>query len=218
MRRGFTLLEMMVAVMILLVFVTGIYGSYTAAHAAMARAEAQEEVLQAGRVLLAQMTAEVASAYQAAGVTTSAVLGEDTEGAADDAQADRLTVLTTAHAAREDVPAGDLCRVRYALQDTATDETPGLYLEEDFTPDLEPDEYTPERRLLSPRVINLNCEYLAAGAETWQPDWIDQTALPASVRITLLLKSSAERALPVTLSATVNLAMATAAEVTDAEE
>jgi type II secretion system protein J len=213
MRRGFTLLEMMVATVVLLLFLAGAYEAYATARMAMVKAEARQEVYQTARVLLAQMTAEVESAYQAPNATTSAVIGEDTEGT--EAQADALTVLTTAHNAHGEMPVGDLMRVRYSMQDASANETPGLYIEEDGTPDLESADYTSERRLLSPRVTAFNCEYLAPGAEDWATSWLDQTALPASVRIALTVQGETPGSPPLVLTATVNLPLATQAEVTD---
>ena len=211
-RAGFTLLELLVAVVIFLIFLGAVYGAYTAAGAAMTRTEAQADLYQSGRVLLGQLNRELSCAYQASTATVSALTGEDTEGDAAVVQADVLTVVTSGHALDSSSPAGDLCQVRYRMQDPATAEPPGLYLEETRHPELEPADATPVGRLLSPRVVGFNCRYLAAGAEDWAADWVDQATLPVAVRVELTLRGGDADAPPLVLVSTANLALATASE------
>jgi len=209
--RGFTLVEMAVAVVIFMLFVSAVYGTYTAASKAITSTEEQQEVLQTGRVLLAQLNAELTSAYQSSSATVSSLYGEDSEDATAELQQDTLTLLTTAHVAYGDMPAGDLCQVTYEVSDgTEQDETPGLYVEESFHPDLELEDETPPRRLLSPLVVGLNCKYLAAGGTEWETEWVDQSALPMAVRVELTLKPRREGAKPTILVSTANLKLATA--------
>lgn len=209
--RGFTLVEMAVAVVIFMLFISAVYGTYTAASKAITSAEEQQEVMQTGRVLLAQLNAELTSAYQSSTATVSSLYGEDSENAAAELQQDRLTFLTTAHDAYGDMPAGDLCRVTYEVSDgTEQDETPGLYVEENFHPDLELEDETLPRRLLSPLVVGFNCKYLGAGGTEWETEWVDKAALPMAVRVELTLKSRREGAKPMILVSTANLKLATA--------
>lgn len=208
--RGFTLIEMIVAVMIFMLFIAAVYGTYTAANKAITSTEEEQEVLQTGRVLLAQLNTEFTSAYQASTATVSTLYGEDSDNASDGLQQDTLTLLTTAHAPYGDAPAGDLCQVKYEMSDGTQDEKPGLYVEESFHPDLELEEATPEKRLLSPLVVGFNCKYLAAGGTDWQTEWIDQTVLPVAVRVELTLKPRRENAKPTILVSTANLMLATA--------
>jgi prepilin-type N-terminal cleavage/methylation domain-containing protein len=72
-RYGFTLVEIMVATVIFMLFITAVYGTYTAAHSAMTRAEEQEELYQTGRVVLAQLNSELTCTYQAGTATVSAL-------------------------------------------------------------------------------------------------------------------------------------------------
>ncbi|MHB9110261.1 MAG: PulJ/GspJ family protein [Armatimonadota bacterium] len=208
--RGFTLVEMAVAVVIFMLFVSAVYGTYTAANKAMTGTEEQQEVLQTGRVLLAQLNAELTSAYQASTATVSTLYGEESGNASDELQTDALTLLTTAHDPYGEAPAGDLCQVKYAMSDGTQDETPGLYVEESFHPDLELEDATPPRRLLSPLVVGFNCKYLAAGGTEWETEWVDQTVLPVAVRVELTLKPQREDAKPTIMVSTANLMLATA--------
>lgn len=207
--HGFTLIEMIVAVMLFLIFITAVYGTLHAGQSSMQRAEEHADLYQTGRVLLAQLSAELAAAYQPAAETTSALIGEDTEGATDDLQADVLTLLTTAHAPYGNQPAGDRCRVTYRIGNEKANTQTGLYVEENFTPGLEVDSAeTPEPRLLSPLVVAINYKYLPAEGE-WEAAWTDQQTLPVAVRVELTLRTDKKGAKPLVLVETTNLVMAT---------
>jgi len=206
--RGFTLIEMVVAIVIFMLFVTAVYGVYSAANMAIMRVDEQEEIFQTGRVLLEQINTELTSAYQASTATVSSLTGEDTDGASDAPQQDTLTFLTTAHAAYGDAPAGDVSQVIYEMGGDTPDDTPGLYVEENFHPGLETPEETPARRLLSPLVVGFNCKYLPAGAD-WLTEWVGQSTLPVAVRVELTLRPPREDAIPIVLVTTANLMLAT---------
>ena len=207
--RGFTLIEMTVAMVIFMLFVSAVYGTFTAANKAVTGTEEQQEVLQTGRVLLAQLNTELTSAYQSSSATVSTLYGEDSEDTNSELQQDTLSLLTTAHDPYGDAPAGDLCQAKYEMSDGTRDETPGLYVEEIFHPDLELEDETPPRRLLSPLVVGFNCKYLAAGGTDWETAWTDQTTLPVAVRVELMLKPRREDAKPTMLVSTANLMLAT---------
>lgn len=208
-KNGFTLIEMMVAILIFGIFISAIYGVYHVAHAALARAEEEEELYQTGRALLAQLSSELASAYPTPKGTTSGFIGEDTAETITERQEDKLTFLTTAHALSDDAPAGDLCQVRYRMDDPDQNETPGLYLEVNRTPGLEMADTTPEPQMLSPLVKSFNVLYLPADGD-WEAEWPDGPTMPVAVRIELLLQSAEPNGKMITLTTTVNLAMATA--------
>jgi len=207
--HGLTLLETIVAVVIFMMFTSVVYATYSAAYTAYTRAEEVTEVYQTGRVLLAQMGAELASAYQTPTESTSTLTGEDTNGSSDALQTDTLTFLTTAHAAYGSAPAGDLCQVTYNMGNGSLDETPGLDVTEDFHPGQEMEDETLEPRLLSPLVVGFNVLYLPVD-DDWMTEWVDQTTLPLAVRIELTLQPPRAGAKPIILTSTTNLAMATA--------
>ncbi len=205
--HGFTLIELIVAIVIFLMFMGAVYGIYSTAYAAMTRTEEQQEVYQTGRVLLAQLSAEVAGAYQPATASTSALIGEDaTDG--DGLPADTLTLLTTSRAGDGTTAVSDQCQVSYHMAD-ASDDLPGLYVEEVWHPGLEPANATPVRRLLSPLVVGFNCRYLPVG-DDWLDAWGEQTTLPMAVRIELMLRAARADAKPIVLVTTANVMTATA--------
>ncbi|HEY3379699.1 MAG TPA: prepilin-type N-terminal cleavage/methylation domain-containing protein [Armatimonadota bacterium] len=209
-RRGFTLIEVMVASVIFMLFISSVYGVYRAANQSMAHAEAQEDLYQTGRVLLAQINAELTCAYQPATDTTSELLGTDSTTSASDAlQQDQLAFLTTGHVVGSDEVAGDVTRVTYLMVGEGQDTQPGLYIEESLHPGLEMSDEEPAKRLLSPLVVGFNCKYLPASGD-WLTEWQGQTTLPRAVRIELTLQSKQRGAKPLVLVTTANLTMATA--------
>ena len=205
---GFTLIELTVAVAIFLVFITATFGTFTTVHDFMARTEVHEDLYQTGRVVLAQLSAELASVYRPASSTETELVGEDTEGSVDSLQSDRLSFLTTAHPVDEDDTYGDLTRVTYSLDGASFGEPPGLYLEESWTPGLELNDDQVERHLVSPLVVGFNCKYLPVEGD-WELEWVDQTTLPLAVRVELTLQDLEAQSLPLVLVSTTNLAMTT---------
>lgn len=215
---GFTLTEMLVAMVILLLFMGAIYGTYSAATQSITRVEDQQEVYQTGRVLLAKINNELTCAYQSASTTAFQLIGEDTPASDDGLQQDTLTFLTTAYPAPSGQPAGDLCQVKYEIGDGSTDATStptGLYVEENVHPGLEVNTTdAPERKLLSPLVVGVNFLYLPVGGTDWVYEWgSDQTTLPMAIRVELTLQPRNPAAKPVVMTTTANLMMATTPSV-----
>jgi prepilin-type N-terminal cleavage/methylation domain-containing protein len=210
-RRGFTLIEVLVALVIFTIFAGAVYGVYRAAYESMTRAESQEDLYQTGRVLLAQINAEITSAYQPASATASAVDGESAADTGNALGSDQLTFLTTAHTAGIDKTKGGLCQVCYLMGDPSQGQAPGLYVQEDLHPGLEVDGEQPTSRLLSPLVVGVNFLYLAEGATDWSDDWptTSQTTLPIAVRIEMILQSPRPGSKPIVLVSTANLTTAT---------
>jgi type II secretion system protein J len=214
-RQGFTLVEMLVAIVIFIIFLGSIYGVYSAAQVSMAKAEESEEVFQTGRVLMARLAAEVISAYPMPGTENTGFVGEDTGNADAEREQDILTLLTTAHGTTDELPAGDLIQLRYRMDDPALNETPGLYLELRRTPGLELEDAQPEAQLLSPRVVSFNVRYWTAEGEE-QAEWPDGPTLPAAVMIELAVQSDQPGAKSVAFAEMVNLALATKPAATTA--
>ena len=211
---GFTLIELLVAVVLFAVFMGAVFGIYSAAQRAIVLAEDQQEVYQTGRVLLGQLATELTCAYQSATATTSTLDGEDATDSTTNMPTDTLTLVTTAHSAPAGQPAGDLAQVSYQISGDGTPANPtGLYVTEDYFPGLEMTDETWTPRLLSPRVIGLNCTYLTSDG-AWQADWSGQTALPVAVRVELTLQPRTTGAHPVVMATTANVVMATAAPAT----
>lgn len=228
-RAAFTLIEALAAIVIFLIFMASVVSIHSAANAAIARTKDQQEVYQTARVLLAQLTAELTSAYQLSTVKLSPYGGVTLAGTAlcslqgtvaNDATAlpqATLTFITSAHPAPAGVVNGGLCQVTYEMAGDGSVASPiGLYIMEDYYPGVEMATQTVTPRLISPRVSAFNCLYLASDGVTWSNTWdaTAQTALPVAVRVELTLQSRDPKATPIVFSATANLQTATAPTVT----
>jgi prepilin-type N-terminal cleavage/methylation domain-containing protein len=214
---GFTLVELVVAMAVFLVFIAAAFGSFSTVYDSIARGQEQGDLYQTGRVLLAELSAQLVGAYQPPDSSTCTLVGEDTPGSAGGLEADTVTFLTAAHPEDDEEPTGGLAQMTYSMGGSSSDERPGLYVEKNWTPGLEVSEDPAERHLLSPLVVGFNCKYLPVEGD-WETEWMDRTTLPMAVRVELTLLGRGEQAKPLVLVSTTNLAMATApaGEETDA--
>ncbi|HUV04717.1 MAG TPA: type II secretion system protein GspJ [Armatimonadota bacterium] len=207
-RSGFTLVEAMVAIVILLTVIGSIYGAFRAGNLSVSRTEERVDAYQTARILLAQITHELCSAYQP-GWMRDSFLGEDTPGSESAQQHDTLMFVTTAHAPPSpDDLRGDLCQVTYYVRYSPGGEPQGFVMEENFHPGLQPTQETPgeQRRVfeLSDMVIGFNCQYLD-GSREWRNEWVEQSELPKAVRVELTLRPHREGAKPIVVASTANL-------------
>lgn len=211
---GFTIIELMVAMVIFMLFMGAVFGVYNAANQSIQVSTDQQEVYQTGRVLLGQLNAELTCAYQQPNATACQLTDTVATDPSSGLPLDTLTFVTTAHPAPAGLPASDLCQVTYEIAgDGSADAPVGLYVAEDFYPGLEMLTYTPTLRLVSPRVIGLNCLYLDSTGN-WQNDWSTQTTLPVAVRVELTMQPRTPGAQPFILTTTANLMTAIAAPAT----
>lgn len=202
-KAGFTLIETMVAIVLLMIVLSAVYGSFQAASMSVTRAEERADVYQTARILLAQITSELSSAFQPGGLDGSSLTGENAFGSDAGLQYDKLTFVTTAHRSMvSSGPAGDVCKVTYTVESTPDGHPLGLFLGEDFSIGLDTTGGTTMK--LSELVVGLNCRYLDSDDE-WQDEWIDRSDLPGAVRVELAIKPEREGAKPVTVAATANL-------------
>ena len=211
-RRGFTLVETMVAIVMLMIVIGSIYGVFRGANRSISSTDEIADVYQTARILLIQMNRELCSAYQMPGAKTSSLTGKNTEGGENAPQRDTLTFLTTAHSpVGEAEPAGDVCQVTYAVMSTPSDRPIGLFVDEDFYPGLDSEAKKQQPTRLSKLVVGLNCKYLDGSTGEWRDEWVDQKEMPRAVRVELALKPEREGAKPITVSSTANLRAKSAA-------
>ncbi len=122
--RGFTLLEILIAIVVLGTIMTMLYGAYGSSVETIRIAEAQGEMDQAARIVLARMRRELASAVGGEGFSLS---GEN--HVIDGLSAGRIEfVSATGGGAFGGV---DLCRIRYFSRETREDGLLELVREEE---------------------------------------------------------------------------------------
>ena len=179
----------------------------------VSRTEERADLYQTARVLLSQMTSELASAFQPSGAQESSLVGMDTEGSESAPQFDRISILTTARRpelvqgqARGEA-AGELCRVTYSVPTTPDGIPLGLFVEQDFRPGLGIGGAPREPIRLSALVAGLNCTYLDAATGEWSNEWVSQEKLPKAVRVELLMKPARKGSKPIMIASTANISI-----------
>jgi type II secretion system protein J len=122
--RGFTLLEVLISMAILVIIMATLYSAYTTNVEAIQIARQNGEVHQAARIVLDRMTKDIQSALIQVSVPSEklnlGLVGEDHE--IDGKRADRIDFTTVAHLPLTDSgPASDLCEVGYLVEEDSED-------------------------------------------------------------------------------------------------
>jgi len=203
---GFTLVETMAAMVMLMIVIGAIYGTYRAATASASMAEERADLNQTARILLSQINKDLSSAYQQPGEQASSLEGQSTEGSRMALQHDGLSFLTTAQSTMPvKGPAGDQRKVTYTLETTPDGDPDGFFVSVDPRPGLSVTDEKLEPIELSMLVVGFNCKYLDGDTDEWMDDWTERQTLPKAVRVELLLKAERKDAKPIMVASTVNL-------------
>jgi type II secretion system protein J len=122
--RGFTLLEVLISMAILVIIMATLYSAYTTNVEAIQIARQNGEVHQAARIVLDRMTKDIQSALIQVSVPSEKInlglVGEDHE--IDGKRADRIDFTTVTHLPLTDSgPASDLCEVGYLVEEDSED-------------------------------------------------------------------------------------------------
>jgi general secretion pathway protein J len=200
--RGFTIVEILLAVTLLSIIVTVMYGTFHTMGRIMRRNERTKGAYQVARLIMSRVRQDLSCAYYSPTTANFVFRGEDRAGF--DGNADALTFVTAGHVVSgRDVPEGDFAEVSYYLDDN----NPGILVRrEDLSPDDEL-EMGGQLQILGRNVLSLNFRYLdgteaqdelsaedallaAATAEerdAWKDEWDsdDTTYPPRSVKIDL---------------------------------
>jgi len=220
--RGFTLVEIMLAVSLLSIIVTVMYSAFHTIGRIMRKTEQTKNTYQSARLIMSRMRQDVCCAHFSPQRKNFIFKGEDMLEA--DGDADALTFVTAAHViSGRDVPEGDWAEVSYYLDE----DNPGLLVRrEDVSPD-DNLEVGGVLDILGKDVVGLNFTYLDGTEEAarrvggnttdldesleeqsdWKDEWdTEETAyLPRAVRIDLSLLN--EEGEVEDFSATIVLAM-----------
>ncbi len=174
---GLTLLEVLVAIVILSIMLGVVYASFFGTTRTFAVLESNEDVYQTAQTLLDMMGRELRSA--------TALEGSNAE--LEDTAVDAINMITTAHRrSGPDVREGYLAQISYFLDvDAETDERV-LVKSVDTSPD---DDYRSGGTLyvLSDQVESLNIFYYKQEDEEWLEEWAaDEMPLLIRLELTLL--------------------------------
>jgi len=140
--RGFTLLEVLVSMAILVIIMAALYSAYTTNVEAIQIARQNGEVHQEARIVLERMTKDLQSTLIQVSVPSEKIrlglVGGDRE--IEGRRADHIDFTTVTHLAlNEKVPASDLCEIGYMIEEDPEAKVLVLFrrddssVDEDFT-------------------------------------------------------------------------------------
>lgn len=192
MNRGFTLLELLVALGILGVVVAIVSATFAGTLRVQEAADRRTEVTHAARTALDRVSQDLASAFvrpaQGAGTTPMGLALDDRE--VDGAPADRLTFATFGRpiggAAEQ---ASDQAYVEYELVVSDDHRERRLVRRQVSPPDLEALAKAPAD-VLAERVVAFDVKLF--DSKEWKAEWRDPTKLPQAAEITLRIAGERE--------------------------
>ncbi len=178
--RGFTLIEMLVAVTVSALLLTTTYGIVTSVSRTRDRLSAESEGFHLARVLSERLARELRGAYYSA--TTA---GSLFAGGLDENGAPFLELATTA--ATPASGGSGIVVVRYRLSEEVGGEK--VLLRDEYPLNSKPTSERPEQRLAT-GIENLQFRF-RRGTD-WQPEWRsdEQAGLPDLVELTLTVKGA----------------------------
>ena len=195
--KGFTLLEVLIAVAIMSVIVTVIYTSFSTTSRNVEQAEEMRDSTDLARTLLAKLSDDIANAYVNARMNTPAVLtifyGKKGEADLKDEKnrRDAISLTTLTNVRTLGSKETDLWEVGYFFKEKTNGSGFVLMRREKRelskdSPALEGDFFTYK---VTDRVESLTFRYYDTGVQKWQDEWDSRTrgALPKAVEITLTI-------------------------------
>jgi type II secretion system protein J len=190
-RRGFTLLELLVALGIAAVVITLLYETFNAVLRSTQLVDEESEIDQMVRISMERMTNELRSAYwrspsETVGSSMFMFVGQDS--IATDYPTDTLRFSTLSHARVSSKNADPTVSiVEYALVPVPETDTAVLMHREETTP-LSPSASGLEEYELAESVVGLSFRYF--DGKDWSEQWndADKKRLPKAVEIQLIIK------------------------------
>ena len=197
--RGFTLLEVLVSMVILVIVMAALYSAYTTNVEAIQIARENGEVHQTARIVLDRMTKDLQSALMQLSVPSEKIklglVGEDRE--IDGRRADRIDFTTVTHLPlTEKAPASDLCEIGYLIEEDPEAKILVLFRRDDPGVD---EDFTQGGVLqeMARNVLEFNLTYRdSRGEESDKWSTLEGTpasGLPVLIRVRLVLKDELNR-------------------------
>ena len=197
--KGFTLLEVLVSMAILVIIMAALYSAYTTNVEAIQIARQNGEVHQTARIVLDRMTKDLQSALIEVSAPSDKIklglVGEDRE--IDGRRADRMDFTTVTHLPlTEKGPASDLCEIGYLIEENSEDKVLVLLRRDDPSVD---EDFTKGGSLqeMARNVLEFNLTYQDSRGEEsdkWNTlDGMPASGLPVLVKVRLVLKDELNR-------------------------
>jgi general secretion pathway protein J len=181
--RGFTLLELVLALSIVAVMLTVLFGGLRVSLRAWARGEERAEALQHGRGLTQLVEQALAGTYPFQGQLDQnsqaqlLFIGE----------ADRLSFVTVS----PPIPLPAPLAFTAVTFSTGAGSTPGLTVREKALPNFDPFEQVAPS-LVDPSVTAIRFRYLRGADGAWEDTWdvVQEQSLPSAIEVTLTAMAS----------------------------
>jgi prepilin-type N-terminal cleavage/methylation domain-containing protein len=197
--EGFTLLEVLVSMVILVIIMAALYSAYTTNVEAIQIARQNGEVHQSARIVLDRMTKDLQSALMQLSVPSEKIklglVGEDRE--IDGKRADRIDFTTVTHLPlTEKGPASDLCEIGYFIEEDTEAKVLVLFRRDDPSVD---EDFTKGGALveMARNVLEFKLTYQDSRGEDsdkWSSlEGLPAAGLPVRVKIRLVLKDELNR-------------------------
>jgi len=197
--EGFTLLEVLVSLAILVIIMAALYSAYTTNVEAIQIARQNAEVHQTARIVLDRMTKDLQSALIQTSVfsekVTLGLIGEDRE--IDGRRADRIDFTTVTHLPlTEKGPASDLCEIGYLMDEDSEGKVLVLLRRDDPSVD---EDFTQGGSLqeMARNVLEFNLTYQdSVGEDSDRWNTLENrpgTGLPVLVKVRLVLRDELNR-------------------------
>ena len=186
--RGFTLLEVLLALTVLSVILATVYGSFATAGRNVERAEEVRDRTDRARSLLSRLTTDIANACLIGGIGETFLVGRKAEGDTDQQRFDSIHLTTLTNWRRPDSHETELWEVGYFFQDRPEDNARVLLRREkrELSRDVPPLEGGTDYELTD-AVNGLLLRY--TDGTTWVDEWDTRKRgrLPRAVEIVLSL-------------------------------
>ncbi len=191
---GFTLIEVLLAMAILVVIMSVVYGSFSTAGRNVEQAETSRDETDLARTLISRLSDDIANAYVNAAMNSQAKITvfygtkEEVESGSEKVRRDSISLTTLTNFPRPDTQEMDLWEVGYFFKEKPEGQGYAFYRREKRilnkdVPALEGgDEYE-----ITDRVRSLQLRY-TNDEKNWVDEW-KQDNLPKAVEITLVLNS-----------------------------
>ncbi|MCX6338406.1 MAG: prepilin-type N-terminal cleavage/methylation domain-containing protein [Candidatus Aureabacteria bacterium] len=188
-RRGFTIAEVLVAILITSIIAGVIYGSYMGGLRIIYDSQQDMERTHMASLILDRITSDLACAFLRADKEYLVFVGE--EGAEGEYPSDSVTCISSYHERpRRDARESTLSEVSYSLDPGDRDE---LFILRREDPTLDDDPFSGgETRVIGEGVAGLKFEY--SGEEGWASSWDsrESSSLPTAVRVKLIFRTEEE--------------------------
>jgi type II secretion system protein J len=186
MKKGFTFLELLVAMALMNIIAAALYASLYAGFKARNSAKQATEPMRAAQIAIGMLQSDLEAAQPPKGILAGEFLGVNN---ADDGDMDwdTLTFYTSNHNPYEGETACDIRKVELAIAESEEDELKGLVLVRRITTNLlSPKTLEPIEEVLCRGVTSFNLRYLD-GFE-WLDEWdsiVYNDTLPKAVEVTI---------------------------------